>query len=83
MSSGHVTPSSSASAVGSEPRRCMVAVHDYNSFHFGAPGRPPLEQVSLKKGDVMTAFGDLDVDGFYRVDLNSKKSINVFPCQVA
>ena len=81
MSSGHVTPSSGASSDGSESRRCMVALHDYSPFHSGAPGRPPHEQLSFKKSDVMTAFGDMDVNNFYRVDLNGKNSINVFPSQ--
>lgn len=81
MSSGQATPSSGASSDGSEPRRCMVALHDYNPFHSGAPGRPPHEQLSFKKGDVMIAFGDMDVNKYYRVDLNGKNSINVFPSQ--
>lgn len=72
MSSGHCTPSSGASSAGSEPRQCMVALHDYDPFHSGVSGRPPQDQLSLKKGDIMTAFGDMDVNGFYRVDLNGE-----------
>ncbi|XP_078358377.1 uncharacterized protein LOC144643107 isoform X2 [Oculina patagonica] len=71
-SSGHCTPSSGASSAGSEPRQCMVALHDYDPFHSGVSGRPSRDQLSLKKGDIMTAFGDMDVNGFYRVDLNGQ-----------
>ena len=74
MSSGHITPSSGASSLGSEPRHCMVALDDYDPFHSGTTGRSPHEQLSLKKGDVMTAFGDIDMNGSYRVDLNGKTS---------
>ena len=56
----------------------MVALHDYDPFHSGASGlRPPHEQLSLKKGDVMTAFGDMDVNGFYRVDLNGNSCVDL------
>ena len=72
MSSGHITPSSGASSVGSEPRQCMVALHDYNPFHSGTSGRPAREQLSFKKGDVMTVYGNMDANGFYRVDLSGK-----------
>ena len=71
-SSGHCTPSSGASSVGSEARQCMVALHDYDPFLSGAFGRPPQDQLSLKKGDIMTAYGDMDVNGFYRVDMNGE-----------
>lgn len=71
-SSGHCTPSSGASSAGSEARQYMVALHDYDPFHSGASGRPPQDQLSLKKGDIITAYGDMDVNGFYRVDLNGK-----------
>lgn len=50
----------------------MVALHDYDPFHSGASGRSSQDQLSLKKGDIMTAYGDMDVNGFYRVDLNGK-----------
>ena len=56
-SSGHCTPSSGASFAGSEARQCMVALHDYDLFHCG---------------DIMTAYGDMDVNGFYRVDMNGE-----------
>ena len=69
---GHCTPSSGASSVGSEARQCMVALHDYDPFHSGAFGRPPQDQLSLKKGDIMTAYGNMDVNGFYRVDMNDE-----------
>lgn len=70
-SSGHCTPSSGASSTGSEARQCMVALHDYDPYS-GAFGQPPQDQLSLKKGDIMTAYGDMDVNGFYRVDMNGK-----------
>ena len=47
----------------------MVALHDYNPFTSGVPGRSPHEQLSFKKGDVMTTHGDMDLNGFYHVDL--------------
>ena len=53
----------------SEPRQCMVALHDYNPSLSLIPGRSPSEQLSLRKGDVMTTHGDLDRNGFYSVDL--------------
>ena len=65
-------PSSGASSAGSEARQCMVALHDYDPFHSGAFGRPPQDQLSLKKDDIMTAYGDMDVNGFYRVDMNGE-----------
>ena len=71
-SSGHCTPSSGASSAGSETRQCMVALHDYDPFHSGDFGRPPQDQLSLKKDDIMTAYGDMDVKGFYRVDINGE-----------
>ena len=50
----------------------MVALHDYDPFRSAVPGRPPHDQLPLKKGNIMTAFGDLDVNGFYSVDLNGE-----------
>ena len=47
----------------------MVALQDHDPFHSGAFGRPPQDQLSLKKGDIMTAYGDMDVNGFYRIDV--------------
>ena len=55
----------------------MVALYDYDPFHSGVSGRPPQDQLSLKKGDIMTAFGDVDVNGFYRVDLNGENLSSV------
>ena len=62
-------PSSGASSAGSEARQCMVALHNYDPLHSGAFGRPPQDQLSLKKGDIVTAYGDMDVNGFYRIDV--------------
>ena len=50
----------------------MVALRDYDPFHSGTFGRPPQDQLSLKKGDIVTAYGDMDVNGFYRVDMNGE-----------
>ena len=82
MSSGHCTPSSGASSAGSEPRQCMVALHDYDPIHSGISGRPPQDQLSLKKGDIMTAFGDIDVNGFYRVDVNGENLFSVLAIKI-
>ena len=82
MSSGHCTPSSGASSAGSEPRQCMVALHDYDPIHSGISGRPPQDQLSLKKGDIMTAFGDMDVNGFYRVDLNGENLPSILAIKI-
>ena len=71
-SSGRITPSSDTSSVGSESRQCMVALCDYDPYQSGASGRPSQEQLSFRKGDIMTAYGDMDVNGFYHVDLNGK-----------
>lgn len=57
------------SSVDAEQHQCMVALHDYNPFMSGFPGRPPHEQLPLKKGDVMTTHGDMDIKGFYHVEL--------------
>lgn len=72
ITNGHITQSTGTSSVGSKPRRYVVALHDYDPLLSGAPGRQPHEQLSFKKGDVMTSHGDVDVKGFYRVDLNGK-----------
>ena len=50
----------------------MVALHDYDPFHSETCERPPQDQLSLKKGDIMTAHGEMDVNGFYRVDMNGE-----------
>lgn len=52
----------------------MVALHDYDPYS-GAFGQPLQDQLSLKKGDIMTAYGEMDVNGFYRVDMNGKYMI--------
>ncbi|XP_074610685.1 uncharacterized protein LOC141865174 isoform X4 [Acropora palmata] len=57
------------SSVDAEQYQCVVALHDYNPFMSGFPGRPPHEQLPLKKGDVMTTHGDMDTKGFYHVEL--------------
>ncbi|KAK2572312.1 RIMS-binding protein 2 [Acropora cervicornis] len=57
------------SSVDAEQHQCVVALHDYNPFMSGFPGRPPHEQLPLKKGDVMTTHGDMDTKGFYHVEL--------------
>lgn len=50
----------------------MVALCDHDPYQSGASGRPSQEQLSFRKGDIMTAYDDVDVNGFYRVDLNGK-----------
>ncbi|XP_068745820.1 golgin subfamily B member 1-like isoform X2 [Montipora capricornis] len=67
ISKGQIT--SGTTSVDSESRQCMVALHDYNPLTSGVPGRSPHEQLSFKKGDVMTAHGDMDLNRFYHVDL--------------
>lgn len=37
----------------------------------GRGGRPE-QQLTLRKGDVLTVNGDLDIDGFYTAELHGK-----------
>ena len=37
----------------------------------GRTGRPE-QQLSLRKGDVITVIGDIDIDGYYSAEINGK-----------
>lgn len=74
--------SSGASSAEPEKRRCLVALYDYDPFCSGVRGWPPHDQLTLKKGDVMTALEDQDANGFYRVFLNGESLRLVICCLV-
>lgn len=59
-----------------------MALYDYDPFCSGVRGWPPHDQLTLKKGDVMTALEDQDANGFYRVFLNGESLRLVICCLV-
>lgn len=56
-----------------------MALYDYDPFCSGVRGWPPYDQLTLKRGDVMTALEDQDANGFYRVFLNGE-SLRLVTC---
>ena len=52
-------------------QRKFVCIHDYDPYTMGRDVRPE-QQLSLRKGDVITIIGDIDVDGYYTAELNGK-----------
>lgn len=51
--------------------RTFVALYDYDPYTIGTTDRPDL-QLSLKKGDILTVLGDVDVEGYFTAIANGK-----------
>ncbi len=58
-----------ARSAHSQRQRKFVSLYDYDPFTMGKTGRPE-QQLSLRKGDVITVIGDIDIDGYYTAELN-------------
>ena len=47
-----------------QKQRKFVILHDYDPFTMARTGRPE-QHLSLRRGDVISVIGDIDVDGYY------------------
>ncbi|CAI4230555.1 unnamed protein product [Auanema sp. JU1783] len=54
----------------SMPRRQMVAKFDYDSRQLSPNVDAEQVELSFRQGDIITVFGEMDDDGFYRGELN-------------
>lgn len=52
-------------------RQCYVALYDYNPYQSCTTGRPELE-LPFKKGDIMTVIGEMDVNGYYKAEMDGR-----------
>lgn len=55
-------------------QRLFVTLLDYNPQSFCQSGHPERE-LQLQAGDVVTVVGDMNADGYYHVQFNSKQGM--------
>ncbi|XP_065071274.1 uncharacterized protein LOC135695965 isoform X3 [Rhopilema esculentum] len=63
----------SSGSYGARQRK-FVCVYDYDPYTMNRGGRPD-QQLSLRKGDVITVIGDVDIDGYYSAELNGRNGL--------
>lgn len=59
---------------GSKKARRFIALFDYDPHSSPSSEHPDLE-LKLKEGDLLTVFGDMDINGYLEADLNGERGL--------
>eukprot|EP00794_Sanderia_malayensis_P005320 gene5320-5989_t len=55
-------------------QRKFATLYDYDPYTMGRNGRAE-QELNLRKGDVVTVIGDVDVDGYYTAEINGRRGL--------
>ena len=62
------------SSRGSHAHKPYVALFDYDPYKSNTSGHPELE-LTLRKGDHVTIFGEMDISGYFEAELNGVRGL--------
>lgn len=67
-------PEQNASSEKQEDRRVFMAIYEYKP-ELHSPNEKPHDELSFTAGDIITTYGALRPDGFYRAKAHGKRGL--------